>query len=129
MMTPQTMHFFRDELEKQAIFTPSSASWAMKYAKPGMFGNAVRTAGRFGANVLNFAAKPGVREATKRIGDSAMYGPGVLAGSIKGELANLAMKRMKAPVGARRALTGESIGSPLETTFNPIDVGNLLPSF
>ena len=128
-MTPQTMYFFRDELEKQALFTPNSASWAMKYAKPGMLGDAVRTAGRFGAEVQNFAAKPGVREAVDRIGGSAMYGPIVLGGSIKGELTNLAMKRMKAPVGVRRALTGESINSPLQTTFNPIDVGNLLPSF
>lgn len=127
MLDADTMHFFRNELEKQAILTPASALKAMNYAKPGMFGNAVRKAGQLGARAQQFGAA--ATPAVQRISDSAMYGPGVAAGSIKGEVANAALKRLKASPGARRALTGESTGSPLETTFNPVDVGNLLPSF
>ena len=47
-LSPEALYFFRDEMEKEAIFTPRSAIKAMSYAKPGMFGKMVRGAGDLG---------------------------------------------------------------------------------
>jgi hypothetical protein len=134
MMTPQTMYFFRDELEKQAIFTPASASWAMKYAKPGMFGNAVRKAGQLGFKAQQFAVD--ATPAVTNIANSAYLGPGVAMGTLKGELAKAALRRVPTPSAvptgvakrAKSALTWESRNSPLETSYNPADLSNFIPT-
>lgn len=47
-LSPEALFFFRDEMRKEAIFTPRSAIKAMSYAKPGMLGNMVRRSGNLG---------------------------------------------------------------------------------
>lgn len=133
-MTPQTMYFFRDELEKQALFTPASAVKAMKYAKPGMLGDAVRQAGRFGAGVQRFGAA--ATPALEGITGAAQYGPEVLAGTVKGLFGKELLRRVPTPsfipagVGkrAKSALTWESRNSPLATSYNPADLSNFIPT-
>jgi hypothetical protein len=56
-LSPEALYFFRDEMQKEAILTPRSALKAMGYAKPGMFGNAVRKAGQLGLDTQMVAAK------------------------------------------------------------------------
>jgi hypothetical protein len=50
-LSPEVLYFFRNEMQKEAILTPASAYKAMTYARPGLFGDMVRKAGRFGGHL------------------------------------------------------------------------------
>lgn len=118
------MYFFRDELEKQAFFTPPSALKAMNYAKPGFLGNFIRGAGHAGARAQEVAA--GLTRGTSNVLGSSVYGLPVALGTAKGELANAVMKRLRVPKPGRQAFTAEGRTSLIPETFNPIDIGNLI---
>jgi hypothetical protein len=133
-MDRATMFFFRDELEKQALLTPASALKAVNYAKPGMIGNMVRGAGRLGFKAQQAALN--ITPAAQNVANSAYLGPGVALGTLKGELARAGLSKVPVPSKiptniankAKSGLTWEGRNSPLETSYNPIDLSNFIPT-
>lgn len=83
-LSPEALYFFRDELEKQAIFTPTSALRAMNSKNP-----VVRKAGHLGGMLQNVVAggTPGI---VNTVG--AFPEPAFLIGATKGETARGALK-------------------------------------
>jgi hypothetical protein len=128
------MYFFRDELEKQAFFTPPTALKAMNYAEPGFLGNMVRGAGRAGARVQQaFAPGTAAAEAIEAIGKGAYLGENVALGTLKGYLGRAAVNKVPVPKNKvidniKDGLTWEGRNSPLERTYNPFDLGNVIPT-
>ena len=128
------MYFFRDELEKQAFLTPPSALKAMNYAKPGFLGNVVRWAGRAGARAQRAIAAG--TPAAQDIAQGAYLGENVALGALKGHLGRAALSKVPAPTKIptkvtnkiKSGLTWESRNSPLETTYNPVDLSNFIPT-
>ncbi len=114
-MHPQVMCFFRDELEKQAVFTPGLSLKALRSKNP-----FIRQLGLAGAKgqMLATELEPAVRgtlEGTMRL--SPAYG----LASGKAEIAKLGLR--KSGVGRRlaEAMTFEGGTSPF-STINPLDV-------
>lgn len=128
------MYFFRDELEKQAVLTPSSALKAMNNTRPGFLGNVIRGAGRAGAKAQEAVAK--ATPAAQNIAQGAYLGEDVALGTLKGFLGRGALSKVPAPTKIpakvtdkiKSGLTWESRNSPLETTYNPLDLGNFIPT-
>lgn len=54
-LSPEALYFFRNEMQKEAIFTPQSAMKAIGYSRPGLFGNMVRKAGEVSWNAQSSA--------------------------------------------------------------------------
>lgn len=93
-LSPEALYFFRDELEKQAIFTPTSALKAMKSKNP-----VVRKAGHLGGTLQNVVARgtPGIVNTVGNYPD-----PSFMIGAVKGEVARGALKET-VPVVRKRA--------------------------
>ena len=83
-LSPEALYFFRDELEKQAIFTPTSALKAMNSKNP-----VVRKAGHLGGSLQNVVARgtPGMINTVSNYPD-----PSFMVGAVKGEVARGALK-------------------------------------
>jgi hypothetical protein len=114
-LSPEAMYFFRDELEKQAIFTPASALKAMQSSN-----RFVRGLGRFGS-----AAQMGALKATPLVNDFSQglqtAGPGYAIAGLKGSLANAGLRRVGASKRMANAMTMEGSMSPFSAQ-NPLDV-------
>lgn len=128
------MFFFRDELEKQAILTPASALKATNYAKPGIVGDMIRGAGRAGFKVQQAAldATPAIQS----IASSAPYGPAVALGTLKGEVARAAFKRVpmspkvrpQVREGLADVMTYDGRNNPTPFSLNRYDLSNYIPT-
>ena len=77
-LSPEALYFFRDEMEKEAILTPASATKAINFVGRGPVGQffqpAVNQAGQLGHRAQMFAARPGVQKVMQSATQGAVYG-------------------------------------------------------
>jgi hypothetical protein len=109
ILSPEVLHFFRDELEKQAIFTPASALRAMESPN-----RLVRALGRGGGRLQEYAAKVAPTIESMNAGAQTV-GPAYALATAKADAAKALMQRTGLRKRLANAITFEGGVSPLPT--------------
>lgn len=110
------MHFFYDEMRKEAFLTPKSALGLMQSASP-----LKRKLGHFGAKIQGVAASPATQELVDSINTGAQtVGPAFALATAKGAAAREALKASGISKRVAELATFEEMNSPFAKALNPL---------